>query len=279
MPCKVIVNADSGNYANLDLNKVLQYLGCVDTEIQHINSKTDWNAEGYDTVLICGGDGTLHNAIEKCQNKQIIYVPCGTLNEAAKTNGSITSVGKANNEHFSYVCATGSFTEIGYSAKNKNKQRFKSLAYFPEVVKNYRHYDIRAHIDVDGKIIDGNFTLLMILKSYRCFGFSFNNSYKQKEGLYLLAIRSFGKDTLINRAKMFFPFFQVFFCGVKKPCEKTNWLLTPFNNLSITFDEKQTFCIDGEKRVFDKTLNVSQQTLKKEIIVIKTPLLKCKKFR
>ncbi len=65
MTCKLVVNADSGNFCKLDVDKLLNALGCVDTEIETIDSQTDWSAEGYDTVLIvCGGDGTLHNAIE-----------------------------------------------------------------------------------------------------------------------------------------------------------------------------------------------------------------------
>lgn len=114
----------------------------------------------------------------------------------------------------------------------------------------------------------------MILKSNRCFGFPFNKCYDKKQGLYLLAIRSFGKDGFANRVKMFFPFFRVFFCGVSKPCEKKNWLLVPFDELSITFDERQTFCVDGEKRVLAKTINVSEQKLANEIRVFPAPLRK-----
>ena len=80
MACKVIVNADSGNYARLDVDKLLRKLGCVDTEVETIDSGKDWSADGYDTLIVCGGDGTLHNAIDKCSDKKIVSVPCGTLN-------------------------------------------------------------------------------------------------------------------------------------------------------------------------------------------------------
>lgn len=273
MACKVIVNADSGNYARLDVDKLLQKLGCVDTEVETIDSGKDWSADGYDTLIVCGGDGTLHNAIEKCSDKKIVYVPCGTLNETAHTDNPITSVGKINDRYFSYVTATGSFTEIGFLAKNDRKKKWKALAYLPQVIRSYHSKQIKAELNVDGEKINGEFTLIMILKSHRCFGFSFNKSYKKHKGLYLIAIRSFGSDCLKNRVKMFAPFFRVFFVGVSKPQIKRNWMLVPFEKLTVTLDEPQDFCLDGEKRRLAGELRFSAQVLEREIDVVKTPYI------
>lgn len=274
MNCKVIVNADSGNYEKLDLDKLLKNLGCTNAAVEFIDSKSDWSADNFDTVIVCGGDGTLHNALEKCGNKNIVYAPCGTLNETAHTYGAIKSLGKVNDTPFSYVCACGSFTEIGYSAKNRNKKVFKALAYLPQVLSSYRSHQIHAKIISDGRVFEDDYTLLMILKSNRCFGFDFNKSYKNHEGLYLIAIRSFGKDGLINRFKMFPPFFRVFFCGINKPQITKNWQLFPFENLSIDLSEPQDFCLDGEKRVLSGKLKFYEQTLNKQINVVKTPFLR-----
>ena len=274
MACKVIVNADSGNYARLDVDKLLQKLGCVDTEVETIDSGKDWSADGYDTLIVCGGDGTLHNAIEKCSDKKIVYVPCGTLNETAHTDNPITSVGKINDRYFSYVTATGSFTEIGFLAKNDRKKKWKALAYLPQVIRSYHSKQIKAELNVDGKKINGEFTLIMILKSHRCFGFSFNKGYKKHKGLYLVAIRSFGSDSVKNRVKMFAPFFRVFFVGVSKPQIKRNWLLLPFENLTVTLEKPQDFCLDGEKRRLAGELRFSAQVLEREIDVVKTPYIR-----
>ena len=277
MACKVIVNRDSGNSARLDLNKLLFSLGCVDAEVETIDSATNWSAEGYDTVIVCGGDGTLHNAIEKCSDKKIIYAPCGTLNETSMTENVVTTVGKVNGNLFSYVCATGSFTEIGYTAKTKAKQIFKSIAYLPEVFKHYKSHQIHATLKVDDKLFEDEYTLLMVLKSHRCFGFNFNKSYRKKKGLYLLAIKSFGEDSLVNRAKMFFPFFSVFFCGVSKPRITNHFMLLPFDNLTIDLRDTQDFCLDGEKRQFCGRLEFCEHTLDNEIKIIKTPFCRRKK--
>lgn len=244
-----------------------------------IDSSKDWSADGYDSLIVCGGDGTLHNAITKGDGKKIIYAPCGTLNETAHTDNPITCLGKINDEYFSYVAACGSFTEIGYSAQNKNKKRFKSIAYLPQVLKSYRCHEIEATLNVDGQKTEGKFTLIMALKSNRCFGFKFNKSYDKNKGLYLLAIRSQGKDNLINRFKMFAPFFRVFFCGVKKPQKHDGWMLVPFEKLTITLKSPQDFCLDGEKRVLSGDLCLSTHTLTNEISVVKPPFLPRKQLK
>lgn len=271
MDCKVIVNADSGNYNRLDLDKLLNELGCVNTTVELINSKSDWSADGYDTVIVCGGDGTLHCALEKCPDKKIVYAPCGTLNEAAKACSVIHSIGKVNDKPFSYVCAAGSFTEIGYSANNKHKKRFKALAYLPQVLQTYRSHKISAVLNVDGRIVKDDYTLLMVLKSSRCFGFDFNKSYRKNGGLYLVAIRSKGDDNLLTRFKMFAPFFRVFFCGVTAPKNAKDFFVLPFNDLTISLKTPQSFCLDGEKRVLTGELHFSEQRLAQEIAVVKTP--------
>lgn len=268
MACKVIVNHDSGNSKRLDVDRLLTLLGCEDAQIVNIDKCTDWTADDADTIIVCGGDGTLHNAIEKYPDRQLIYAPCGTLNETSMTDDVLTSVGKLNDSLFSYVAATGSFTEIGYAAKTKSKKRFKSIAYLPQVLRFYKSHQIHAKLNVDGRLFEDDYTLLMALKSNRCFGFDFNASYKQNKGLYLLAIKSAGKDSLVNRAKMFFPFFRVFFIGTKPNVTK-NWMLLPFTELTVELDEPQNFCMDGELRRFQGTLHICEQQLTKHIPIIK----------
>ncbi|MCH5159707.1 MAG: hypothetical protein J1F66_02525 [Clostridiales bacterium] len=280
MACKIIVNRDSGNCERLDLDGLICMLGCEDAQIEYITKDTDWSAEGYDTVIVCGGDGTLHNAIDKCRNQQIIYAPCGTLNEASATSQTLTTVGKVNGESFSYVCACGSFTEIGYSAKNNRKKRWKSIAYLPQILKQYKCHEIAATLEIDGKVLEENtYTLLMVIKSHRCFGFNFNPSYKKNKKLYLLAIKSVGKDSIKNRAKMFFPFFRVFFCGISHPMSRKCWFLLPFDRLKMTLKDQQDFCMDGEKRQLCDALEISETALEKEVLIIKPPLFRHRKAK
>ena len=277
MACKIVVNRDSGNCARLDVEQLMCMLDCKDAQIQNIDSGADWSPDGYDTVIVCGGDGTLRNALNKCTNAQIIYAPCGTLNEASATDAVLTNVGKVNDESFSYVCACGSFTEIGYTAKTKHKKVWKSVAYLPQIFRQYRCHDVAATLDVDGKKLEGNYTLLMVIKSHRCFGFNFNRCYKKDKRLYLLAIKSPGKDCLKNRVKIFFPFFRAFFCGFSRPILQNNIIFTPFDKLTLTLNGQQDFCLDGEKRTLCGELQICQQALDKEIFIIKPPFCRRRK--
>ncbi len=266
MRCKVIINKDSGNANKVNVTALKQYLEC-EVDVQYICCKDDWCADGYDNVVVCGGDGTLQNALSKCQGKQLFYLPCGTLNEGA-VKGDIHALGCVNNLPFHYVCATGSFTQIGYSANNHHKQRFKALAYLPKVFRYYHCHQITANLDVDGQQFDGQYTLLMVIRSRCCFGFCFNKQFDKQPGLYLLAVNSCGKNTFFNKIRLFFPFFRIFFCGVKKPKNTNKWMLIPFSKATITLKEQQDFCFDGEKRSLVGKLHFCEQVLDKPIILL-----------
>lgn len=275
MKCKIIVNRDSGNCDKLNTEALLDKIG-RDSVVEIIDASSDWNADNFDTVVVCGGDGTLCNALDKCRGKRLVYCPCGTFNETAHTEKRLSSVCRVNDIPFSYVCAAGSFTEIGYTTKTSDKQRLKIFAYLKQAIRSYRCHEICATIDVDERLFCGTYTLLMVLKSHRCFGLPFNRDFKRTGKTYLLAIKSFGDNTLLNKIRMFFPFFRVFFCGTNPKVTK-NWLILPFDNLSIRLESPQYFCVDGEKRLLGNTLRFSTAEANPPIEILKPPLLRKKR--
>ena len=199
------------------------------------------------------------------------------MNESKFFGKQITDIGAVNDELFGYVCATGTFTEIGYLAQNKHKQKFKALAYLPLVLKTYTCRQICAQIDVDRRKFNGKYTLLMAIKSKRCFGFRFNRAYDKKPCLYLLAVDSFGKDNLWNRIRLFFTFFRIFFVGIDKPLQTKRFFMLPFENATITLDNTQDYCLDGEKVTLSGTLHFCTQKVTPPIKIVKTPFLKRKR--
>ena len=277
MNCKVIVNGESGNCNKLDLCALLKQLQCPTAEVQYINKHSSWTCDNNDTLVVCGGDGSLKNALAKCKGRQLVFAPCGTLNESKFLGKQIDYVGSVNNELFGYVCATGTFTEIGYLAQNKHKQKFKALAYLPLVFATYKCHQIDAQIGLDGKRLDGTYTLIMVIKSKRCFGFNFNRSYDKNPGLYLLAVRSLGKNTLFNKIKLFWRFFRIFILGINKPTQNQHYFLLPFQNATVTLATAQDFCMDGEKCTLQGTLHFCKQSVNPPIKIIKTPFLKRKR--
>lgn len=271
MAVKLVVNTDSGNCNKLDIDKLVCKLGLQCFDLQQVDSLSTWNADGYDTVIVCGGDGTLCNALNICQNKRLVYVPCGTLNEAQKISRNITTVGSVNGSLFGYVCATGSCCSIGYTAKVCNKQRFKSLAYISQISDSYASHQIDATIDIDGKTFCGKYTLIMVIRGKRCFGFDFNRNYVNDNRLHLLAVTSFGTNCLRTKLAMFPTFARIFWLGVNKPTTNKNFVLLPFDNAMVTLSKPQDFCIDGEKRTLAGTLHFVGHTLDNPVTVMDLP--------
>lgn len=274
MAVKVVVNKDSGNCKRLDVATLINNLHLDDYTVQYVDRYTDWNANDCNTVVVCGGDGTLSNAINRCIGKRIIYAPCGTLNECRNLGNTVNTVGKVNDKLFGYVCATGSFCPIGYSATPCEKQKIKSWAYVKQILRCYHSYQISADITLNDTTYSDCYTLVMIIKNSRCFRFNFNRCYNINPKTYLLAVKSMGKDNLINRIKMFFPFFRIFMIGLNKPTVNKRFIFEPFDKLTVKLNGPQDFCIDGEKHTLNGTLEFCEQQLEYPVTVVQTPLIK-----
>ena len=141
------------------------------------------NAAGFDTAVVAGGDGMLHELLSGLLSSGADipcgYIPCGTINdfasslkiskiptEAAKTavagNYRQIDAGMWNGSPFSYVAAFGMFTDVGYSTDQKMKNALGPLAYYLDVIKdmdikNYRASSVRATLKVNGEEYEDDF--------------------------------------------------------------------------------------------------------------------------
>jgi diacylglycerol kinase family enzyme len=244
--CNVIINNLSGHANRLSEAKIESMLSEFSVEffyIEHIDDTLLLDEKN--TFAVCGGDGTLNHALNSKLNN-LYYIPCGTLNETSKTTSELSSVGQIGGRKFAYVAAAGSFTEIGYTVKNKTKQKFKVLAYLSAVIKHYKVHKIPAELAVDGAVFKGDFSLIMLLNSNRCFGFNFNALHGQiNQNLTLVLIKTPSKPFAL--IKLFFPFFRVFFVGIRKPLETKNIIARQFSTAQIKLSNQTPFCLDGEK--------------------------------
>ena len=107
-------------------------------------------AEEFDTLFVCGGDGTLGQVIDgyplekKCP--KIGYIPCGTANDFATTINLSKNISKSlknacegeckehdvgsfNLTKFIYVASFGAFTKASYSTSQDIKNVFGQFAY------------------------------------------------------------------------------------------------------------------------------------------------------
>ena len=260
--CLIIINKSAGSSDKISFDSVKKTLGNGYKYACHtIPTDGEPTLENYDALAVCGGDGTLSNVLNKVYDKQkdVFYFPYGTLNDKAKAAhskkqdnvaaNSVVGLVKTQSKQtvFSYVFAAGAFTPIGYTASVKMKKRFGVLAYLAEVVKEYKVHRIRAEITADGKTFDGEFALVMFIKSPRCFGFRFNKAYdEQSKSGHLVLIRSPKHDGLVGKIEMFFPFFRTFFIGLKKE-RNDKIVFQKFSNMTASFDLPTDFCKDGEK--------------------------------
>ena len=315
--CLILINDNAGKCRKCSVENVKKALGEYDFTAVHLPSKAKINFEEFDTFAVCGGDGTLQIIMQKIYNldKTVYYFPCGTLNDKAgaeKYSHATLSphpvtIGKVDENVFTYVFASGAFTEIGYTAKQKDKQRFGVLAYVLKVLKAYEVNRIKCKItcqvedslmknedNIKGKIsrntdsksrrksdkteidnlmtkeFQGEFNLIMFIKSPRCFGFHFNKLYdEQDDGGHLVMIPSPKHDGLIGKVEMFFPFFKVFFLGLRKESED-GVIFKRIKSAMVSLPHNTTFCVDGERRdhIGDLNLSFEKTTCKLKIIDI-----------
>lgn len=254
----IVVNKNSGNYSKHVDVRAENAIGegmwkrTVDVDDDYPNMLATGK---YDLLVVCGGDGTLNSVLNKIQDIRVktVFVPCGTFNEKAHAHSNKEGliVGKLGDTVFTYVAACGSFTPIGYDTNVEKKKKYKILAYLSHVVKEYKIHRIHAKVDIDGMIEENEYTLIMFIKSNRCFGFRFNRMYDpHKESGHVLLIKAPKKGGLIGKIKMFFPFFRAFFIGFGKEYRSKNVLFTEFTQAGIELAEETVFAVDGEKKTF-----------------------------
>lgn len=284
--CLLLINKISGNCSratnNPDFFRALKKsYNIIDTLYIDKDNPIDIKKciEGYDALAVCGGDGTFNNAINSIRDKtlEFIYIPCGTLNDSAKTlqltsklkedNRKIRKVdiGEIGNTLFSYVAAAGSFTAIGYKTNIRMKKKIKILAYLFEVLREYRVHHIKARIKTELSEYNDTYTLIMAINSQRCFGFNFNKMYDHKSGkAHLLLIKAPKGKGLFSKIKIFFPFFRAFFIGFKKPYKSKSIVFEEFSKAKISLDRPCLFTIDGERIDLegDFDINIHKQKMK-----------------
>jgi len=273
--CLIIINKSAGGSKRVSFEKVEQCLGdTYEYTRRTIPDGPDPNPAGYDAVAVCGGDGTLGSVLGKVYDKpvDVWYFPVGTLNDKAKAERYadtktvcpscggesahrqivLGKCGDKGDRIFAYVFAAGAFTPIGYTASVAVKKKIGVLAYIGRVLEEYKIHRIRATIDCGDKRYEGEFALIMFVKSPRCFGFNFNKAF-DPESLsgHLVAIRSPKHDGLLGKIEMFFPFFRTFFIGLKKNHDG-KIIFRNVYKATVTHEEDTVYCRDGEKHVVAK---------------------------
>lgn len=150
-------------------------------------------ANRFDLVVCRGGDGTLNETIngvlQSGANVPIGYIPGGTTNDFAKSNGIPLDQDAAvrlilnstpapqdvglfgESRYFCYTASFGLFTKSSYATAQKHKNRFGYGAYFAAGIRELAHIDaIPLRVDVDGETIEGEYVFGSVTNAYAVGG-------------------------------------------------------------------------------------------------------------
>lgn len=243
----------------------------METDIRF--TKKDYNAkkiiENYeyekDLILVCGGDGTLNEAVtaimeQKLDEVSLSFIPLGTTNDLARTldipikDISITKkllkskakridIGNFNNKrYFCYVAAFGVITDVSYITSQKSKHKYGRLAYYINAMKelvNIPAYKIK--LKYDDKRIEDEFIYGGITNSESIAGFKWF-----EKGEIQLDDGNF-EGIFIRKPKSILGYFKILNSFLKKDYTNNEYILfTQANRFEIEAEEDISWTIDGE---------------------------------
>ncbi|MBQ6518189.1 MAG: YegS/Rv2252/BmrU family lipid kinase [Anaerolineaceae bacterium] len=149
-----------------------------------------------DTVLCCGGDGTLNHVIEgmmrMVKRPRLAYLPTGSTNDFARTLGIPFEfekaldaalqdhlfrydVGTLNGRFFNYIAAFGAFSAISYDTGQELKNILGHAAYIVSAVSElYEHmsFSRRLRIEADDFSEEADYIFGAVCNSAYVAGFS-----------------------------------------------------------------------------------------------------------
>lgn len=291
--CLIVINSLCGRSSRVDEDRlVARFGGVYEPTVLRITDESDeWAADGFDLVVAAGGDGTFSHALVNCTaaGVPLIYYGAGTFNECAKSKGAhnrkrkdaeaefvpMKKLATLSGRPFGYVAAAGSFTPLGYTSSPARKKRLGILAYILNILREYKVYDIPASVTADGAQYSGRYTLIMAIDSERCFGFRFNRLYRPDDkAVHLLLIKSPGKNSLVNKIRIFFPLFRAFFIGFGKEKECGALVFRRAENLSVTLSGDVMFNIDGDAAPLSGTFDIAVDMPQNDVYIGNLSMLK-----
>ena len=159
----------------------------------HLKSTVFERGQDFDTVVCCGGDGTLNLTcaeLLKLERRPALgYIPCGTTNDFAKTRGIESDPIKAarqivkGEEHkidigffgdtpYVYVGAFGLFSDVSYATSRSLKRAIGHAAYLLGGIKAVAHIkSYHVKFKIGDEEIEDDFIYGMVSNTRRVGGF------------------------------------------------------------------------------------------------------------
>lgn len=199
-PLLLVINPNSGKgLAKQKLYDIVSLLSCKGFDVTVYPTKRTGtalyvaqNADRYDRIVCCGGDGTLSEVLAgvafRGSKVPVGLIPLGSTNDFAKNmhipkNVVLSSliatgqrftdldIGTFNGKAFSYIAAVGAFTEVSYSAPQKLKNALGHFAYILEGAKSLSNiHPLKITIAHDGKTVTDNYIYASVSNTYSVGG-------------------------------------------------------------------------------------------------------------
>lgn len=268
-----IINPTSGKGNILDkINEIKQNLEEQDMQVDIQLTQKDNNAkkilETYkdekDLVLICGGDGTLNEAVTSIMdNKEqlsLSFIPLGTTNDLARTlnmpikdisitkkllqsKARLIDIGKFNNnKYFCYVAAFGVITDVAYITSQKAKNKYGRLAYYMNAIKELIHIPTyKMKIQCNNKKIEDEFIYGGISNSESIAGLKWfaKGEIQLDDGEF--------EAIFVRKPRHIFGYFKILGSFFRKDYTENKYIVfEQTNHLKIESDDKIKWTIDGE---------------------------------
>lgn len=221
------------------------------------------NADKYDRVICCGGDGTFSEVVSGVVKTGSItpigYIAAGSTNDLARTLGLPTDIKKAaknavcgepfkidiglvNNEKtFTYVASFGLFSKTSYSTPQEMKNTLGHLAYILEGIKelsNIKGYNIK--VKTEKETVTGEFIFGAITNSL-----SIGGVFKYPRSRVSLNDGNF-EIMMIKRPKDLIELNNIIASMNSGNFADKNILFIQTNKLEMSFDSDCPFTLDGE---------------------------------
>lgn len=218
--------------------------------------------EDFDMILICGGDGTLNQAIQEVEYENlkvpIGYIPTGTTNDFAhsinisfdklhiskninKYFSRKIDLGMINDRVFNYVVAFGLFSESSYKTRIKLKQKLGRFAYVLYGIKEiFNHKTYKLQIQSDATRIEDEFIYGSISNSKYIGGFDLfkNKSIEVDDGKF--------EAVFVKKPKNFLQMLRIILKVIQGKLEDECIYYIQTSNLEIKCNKPIELSIDGE---------------------------------
>lgn len=248
--------------------KQVDFLASKSAEDLKLQAKN--NAGLYDLIIIAGGDGSLHLAVngikESGVDQTVAFLPYGTVNDVCRTLRISKSVRKAidiilrgetinydtmkdKDKYYIYTLAGGMFVSTSFKTNRKLKNCFGKLAYYLTGVKEaFSMRSLPLTVVADGERFHGRYILCMLLNSNSAAGYRINKDKDIDDQLVDLI--------LIEKKKNYFHslivLLRMFMFGLKNVRKSKLVTIKKCKQIHIENHSNEPWTKDGEQEEFLK---------------------------